>query len=283
MSLDLDKRQRAMLREMGVRVWQPAAPVAMTAPMAPMAEAETATDLIAVGAHDVAASGSFDQNNLATGVVAAPASAGPPARPPEAGTASVAAAPARVAPAGAVLAAGPLAWRLGEARALYAGAAHAGGARWLVLAEAGRASADPASDPFQGDAGKLLDNMLRAARLHRAGVALLAPLMREGREGRQADAGPELGDFQQSLAALIAGVQPDVVLVMGRLAAQALLPSGEPLGKLRGQAHRLHGVRAVVTYDAPYLLRSPLDKAKAWDDLCLAISLLPPADAAAGI
>ena len=270
MSLDLDKRQRAMLREMGVRVWQPAAPVATTAPMV---ESEVAIDLIAVGARDVAVSGGFDQNRSAAGVVAAA-----PDRPP---SASAAAAPPRVAPAGAVPAAGPSAWRLGEARALYAGAAHAGGARWLVLAEAGRASADPASDPFQGDAGRLLDNMLRAGRLHRAGVALLAPLMREGREGRPADAGPELGDFQQSLAALIAGVQPDVVLVMGRLAAQALLPSGEPLGKLRGQAHRLHGVRAVVTYDAPYLLRSPLDKAKAWDDLCLAISLLPPADAAA--
>lgn len=55
-----------------------------------------------------------------------------------------------------------------------------------------------------------------------------------------------------------------------------LLQSTEPLGKLRGQVHALHGVQAVVTYDAPYLLRTWADKAKAWDDLCLAMSLVTP-------
>jgi hypothetical protein len=72
----------------------------------------------------------------------------------------------------------------------------------------------------------------------------------------------------------VASAQPDVVLVMGRLAAQALLQSSEPFGKLRGQVHGLHGAQTVVTYDATYLLRNPADKAKAWDDLCLAMSLV---------
>jgi DNA polymerase len=72
------------------------------------------------------------------------------------------------------------------------------------------------------------------------------------------------------LSALVQAEKPDVLLIMGRLAVQALLQSAEPLGKLRGQTHQLAGVPAFVTYDAAYLLRSLPDKARAWDDLCLA-------------
>ncbi|UUZ61984.1 DNA polymerase [Polaromonas sp. P1(28)-13] len=121
--------------------------------------------------------------------------------------------------------------------------------------------------PFEGDAGKLLGNMLRAARLNQAGSVLLAPL------ARLAAAGPAAAGLSAALSALVARAQPDVVLVMGRLAAQALLQSSEPLGKLRGQVHSLHGAKTIVTYDANYLLRNPADKARAWDDLCLAMSL----------
>jgi hypothetical protein len=55
-----------------------------------------------------------------------------------------------------------------------------------------------------------------------------------------------------------------------------VLPSTEPFGKLRGQVHRLHAVKTIVTYDANYLLHRPADKARAWDDLCLAMSLARP-------
>ena len=109
--------------------------------------------------------------------------------------------------------------------------------------------------------------MLRAARLHKAGVVLLAPLVRGAVAG-------VVAALPEALPALLASAQPDVVLVMGRLAAQALLQSSEPFGKLRGQVHGLHGAQTVVTYDATYLLRNPSDKAKAWDDLCLAMSLV---------
>jgi DNA polymerase len=129
---------------------------------------------------------------------------------------------------------------------------------------------DTPFSPFAGDAGQLLDNMLRAARLNRAGEVQFAPLVRQG----AAAATPEFG---AALATLIESAQPDTVLVMGRLASQALLPTGEPFGKLRGRAHALHGARAIVTYDAPYLLRTPADKAKAWADLCLAMSVATPA------
>ncbi len=161
---------------------------------------------------------------------------------------------------------GPAGWRLGQARALYSQAAPGPGARWLVLAEAPAAALE--ADPLQGDAGKLLGNMLRAAGMNRSGAVLLAPLARHAAAGATAD-------FSAALADLVASAEPDLVLVMGRLAAQALLPGDQPFGKLRGQVHQLHGTKTVVTYDAPYLLRRPADKARAWEDLCLAMSLAP--------
>lgn len=159
------------------------------------------------------------------------------------------------------------AWHLGEAAPLYADSAVSGvptGARWLVLAETPAAALQ--GPVFEGDAGRLLDNMLRAARLPLAGAALLAPVVRQA-------AGAPGEAFSAALAALIGRLQPDIVLVMGRMASQAVLQSTEPLGKLRGRVHALHGARAVVTYDAPYLLRMSADKAKAWDDLRLAMGL----------
>ncbi len=161
---------------------------------------------------------------------------------------------------------------MGDVQALYAEAAHAEGARWLVLAETPAAALQREPfNPFEGDAGKLLDNMLRAARLHKAGMVLLAPLV------RHAASGPGTS-LPEALPALVASAQPDVVLVMGRLAAQAMLQSTEAFGKQRGQLHTLHGARMVVTYDATYLLRNPADKGKAWDDLCLAMRAATPAN-----
>ena len=81
-------------------------------------------------------------------------------------------------------------------------------------------------------------------------------------------------DLASSLAEVVAVAKPDLILVMGRIASQTLLQSSEPFGKLRGQIHSLHGVKVVVTHDAPYLLRNPLDKGKAWEDLCLAAQVV---------
>ena len=263
MSLDLDKRHRAMLREMGVRVWQPmpvavppaapalAAPLAVpvgSAPLAATAPATSpanppaipiATDLIAVRARDAGAAGTFPSQLEAVGR-------------PAAGVAQASGAQAL--------------WQLGEALSLYADSTTAAGPRWLVLAEAPAAALQAGTfKPFEGDAGKLLDNMLRAARLNFAGGVSLAPLV------RHAHATTASNSLDEALLGLIRGARPDVVLVMGRLAAQAVLRSGEPFGKLRGQVHLLHGLRAVVTHDAAYLLRTQADKARAWDDLCLAM------------
>lgn len=257
MSLDLDPRQRAMLREMGIQVWLPQTPAA------PATELPVAIKKRAIDADNTALSASIPLNahNLpaaapslpvAAPVVAVPrAPTPPPAWPDEAGE--------------------PLSqpsWRLGEAQALYASTAVAGGARWLVLAQMPVEAL--AGDVFEGDDGRLLDNMLRAARLPVAGAVFCAPVVRYA-------AAPPDAAFSAALAAMIGQCQPDVLLLMGRMASQALLQSTEPLGRLRGQVHVLHGVQAVVTYDAPYLLRTWTDKAKAWDDLCLAMSLVTPA------
>jgi uracil-DNA glycosylase family 4 len=279
MSLDLDKRQRAMLLEMGVRVWLPETPTAIQA--------------MAAGAEMVGVVAPVAANLPETKAVAA-REAVPSARTPPPQAAPL----YRPLPAEAPDEGELPSWSLGDAQPLYAETAPAEGARWLVLAEtpavlmaptlvasrafggalplspeegAGLASGGPArrlqASVFDGDAGKLLDNMLRAARLHLAGVVLLAPVVRHA-------AAPPTEEFSAALAVLISQAQPDIVLVMGRLASQALLQSTEALGRLRGRVHALHGARAVVTYDATYLLRTSADKAKAWEDLCLAMSLV---------
>ena len=276
MNLALDNRQLAMLREMGVRLWLPP-PVASPAPAAASGASADATDSIAAYARNTGASGINDLNVVAKTAVAPAAS--PATRPtPTPARQSAPAAPDRTATA-------PTAapgWQLGDAQRLYANAAPpdgaAAGPRWLLLGETPAASLrKPAFDPFEGDAGKLLGNMLRAAGLHKsgqpgeAGTVLLAPLARLAAGGVSPAALPN--ELANELAALIAQTRPDVVLVLGRLAAQAVLQSSEPLGKLRGQVHTLHGVKTVVTYDAAVLLRSPQDKTKAWEDLCLAMEL----------
>ena len=281
MGLALDNRQLAMLREMGVRLWLPP-PTAQPAPAAASGASgapANATDLIAAYARNTGASGINDLNVVAKTAVAPAAS--PATRPtPTPVRQSAPAAPDRT-PAATAPTAAP-GWQLGAAQRLYANAAPpegaAAGPRWLLLGETPAASLrKPAFDPFDGDAGRLLGNMLRAAGLHKsgqpgeAGTVLLAPLARLAAGGVSPAALPN--ELANELAALIAQTRPDVVLVLGRLAAQAVLQSSEPLGKLRGQVHTLHGVKTVVTYDAAVLLRSPQDKAKAWEDLCLAMEL----------
>ena len=259
MSLSLDKRQRAMLREMGVRVWLPQAP---DRPVTVEAEVESAMDTAVPRAGLAGAEVHSPENRPVASVAVRERSV--PAQAPQAPAPQASSAPRAEGQPGS----GPAGWRVGALQALYAEGAQAHGARWLVLAETPAAAlqAEP-FNPFLGDAGKLLDNMLRAARLNQAGVVLLAPLV------RLAASGPAAAGLQAALADLAAHALPDVVLVMGRLAAQAVLQSSEPLGRLRGQVHRVQGANTVVTYDATYLLRNPADKARAWEDLCLAMRL----------
>jgi DNA polymerase len=152
-------------------------------------------------------------------------------------------------------------WQVGALQALHQGVDGQGptdgdgGPRWLLLLE-------QRHDGGSGDAQRLLQAMLRAAKLHQGSQVWLAPLQRTEQAGAV-----------QGLEQALAGTEPDLVFIMGRLGAQALLETDEPLGRLRGQAHELWGLPALVSYDPVTLLRSPADKGKAWDDLCLALQL----------
>jgi DNA polymerase len=130
--------------------------------------------------------------------------------------------------------------------------------RWLLLSEQRQ---EGGSGPGS-QASELLQRMLRAASLHQGSQVWLAPMLRstQDQDGVQG--------LDQALA-----LEPDLVFIMGRLAAQALLETAEPLGRLRGQLHELWGLPAIVSYDCVTLLRNPADKAKAWDDLCLALQV----------
>jgi len=87
----------------------------------------------------------------------------------------------------------------------------------------------------------------------------------------------ELAQCEPYLIRQIALVQPRIILAMGRFAVQSLLRSTEPIGRLRGRVHQYQGVPLVVTYHPAYLLRNPEDKARSWDDLCLAREVLQAA------
>ena len=252
-TLKLDARQRAMLDEMGVKVWWP---------MPEAVEAAPAVETKAVPAEPLAAEAPRER-----AAVHAPAPAERPAVAAPAPAARPAAAP--LSHGAAVLVDAP--------RRLYAeaGAAPAQGG-WLVVADMPPEADGRHGEPFAGDAGKLLDNMLRALKLHDGSTPV--HLMRTHRgvaAGQPGSPRPMAEAFQAQAAALA----PALVLAMGPLAAQSLMQSADPLGRLRGRAVPLasiEGVAVVATYHPAYLLRNPVDKARAWADLCLAAEQQTP-------
>ena len=151
-------------------------------------------------------------------------------------------------------------------------------AHWMVVGEAPGEQEDLQGEPFVGAAGELLERMLAALALRRAVQGPEPEAQRvfiantlKCRPPRNRNPQPEeLQACEPFLVRQIALLQPRVILAMGRFAIQSLLQSGEPVGKLRGRVHRYRGVPLVVTYHPAYLLRNPADKARAWDDLCLA-------------
>ena len=150
-------------------------------------------------------------------------------------------------------------------------------AHWMIVGEAPGEQEDLKGEPFVGAAGQLLDNMLRALRLTRDEAAAERQVYIANtlkcRPPRNRNPEPqELQQCEPFLVRQIELIRPRIILAMGRFAVQALLRSSEPVGKLRGRVHEYHGVPLVVTYHPAYLLRNLADKARAWDDLCLAAS-----------
>lgn len=145
-------------------------------------------------------------------------------------------------------------------------------ADWLIVGEAPGAEEDRRGEPFVGRAGKMLDEMLRAIGLQRDAVFIANIL--KCRPPNNRDPKPdEAAACRAYLERQIELVQPRVILAVGKIAAQNLLQTDEPVGRMRGRQHELNGVPLVVTYHPAYLLRSPSQKRNTWRDLCLAMRL----------
>ena len=257
MTMTLDARQRAMLQEMGITVWAPPAtpPAVVKAPGA--APAPHAMPAPVAAARPVMPTTQTEPQQADTSAPPAPAStrsatpAAAPTLPPQAATSP----PALTAHAPQRLYAVDTPPPQGLGRA------------WLVITE----SATPQA-PLSGDAGKLLDNMLRAMQLHQHPEVFFCALERP-RPG-QASHSEGDADPASTLAHAVRTVQPAMVLVLGHVAARIALGRTEPLGRLRAELHQLVGHPALVTYDPAFLLRSQDTKAAAWADLCRALALV---------
>ena len=144
-------------------------------------------------------------------------------------------------------------------------------AEWMVIGEAPGADEDRQGEPFVGRAGQLLDAMLRAIGLPR-GEVFIANILKCRPPNNRDPQPEEVASCLPYLERQIAQVRPRILLAVGRIAAQNLLATDTPIGKLRGRVHRFGtaGIPLVVTYHPAYLLRSPGEKRKAWEDLKLA-------------
>jgi DNA polymerase len=155
-------------------------------------------------------------------------------------------------------------------------------AHWMVVGEAPGEQEDRQGEPFVGKSGQLLDSMLRAIGLTRAEAepaqqVYIANTIKCRPPGNRNPEPEELAQCEPFLIRQVELVQPKIILAMGRFAVQSLLRSQEPIGRLRGRVHRYQGVPLIVTYHPAYLLRNLEDKARAWDDLCLAMHTLKSA------
>jgi len=246
-----DERQLAMLREMGIRLWLPQSdpdpvPESVGSPLPPaergVGEAVASQDRLAVAeptARAVSAVSTLDWPALREAVAACTAC------------------------------------KLCEARRQTVFGVGNERAHWMIVGEAPGEQEDRQGEPFVGKSGQLLDNMLRAVQLTRgeaepARQVYIANTIKCRPPGNRNPEPEELAKCEPFLVRQVQLVQPKIIVAMGRFAVHSLLRSSEPIGRLRGRVHRFEGVPLIVTYHPAYLLRNPEDKAKAWDDLCLA-------------
>lgn len=147
-------------------------------------------------------------------------------------------------------------------------------ASWLFIGEGPGAREDELGEPFVGQAGKLLDNMLQAIGLKRDQDVYIANIVKCRPPGNRNPQPLEAEQCRPYLLRQIALVQPRLIVALGKVAAQNLLASSESLASLRGQLHDFSGIPLIVTYHPAYLLRTLTDKTKAWEDLCFARSTM---------
>jgi DNA polymerase len=143
-------------------------------------------------------------------------------------------------------------------------------AEWMLVGEAPGAEEDRLGEPFVGQAGRLLDNMLAAVDLARGKNVYIANVLKCRPPGNRNPEPDEVVKCSPHLLRQIGLVQPKLIVAMGRFAAQTLLGTDATIASLRGRVHRYAGVPLVVTYHPAYLLRNLPDKAKSWADLVFA-------------
>lgn len=146
-------------------------------------------------------------------------------------------------------------------------------AEWMVIGEAPKADEEQQGEPFVGDAGQLLNNMLRALGLGREQVFISNILKCRPLEDR-APRPAEMSQCEVYLQRQIALVAPKVILAMGAVAAHHLLKVDTAVTKLRGQLHHYGEIPLVVTYHPAYLLHKPSEKASSWADLRFAAAVV---------
>jgi len=143
-------------------------------------------------------------------------------------------------------------------------------AHWMLVGEAPGAEEDARGEPFVGQAGRLLDNLLAAIALRRGENVYICNVLKCRPPGNRNPEPREVEQCSPYLLRQLALIQPKLILAMGRFAAQTLLGTQASIASLRGRLHRYRGVPLIVTYHPAYLLRNLPDKAKAWEDLCFA-------------
>src|SRR3954470_4078142 len=143
-------------------------------------------------------------------------------------------------------------------------------AEWLLVGEAPGAEEDRLGEPFVGQAGRLLDNMLAAIDLKRGENVYICNVLKCRPPGNRNPEPEEVAKCTPFLLRQIELIRPKLIIAMGRFAAQTLLNSDASIASLRGRVHRYAERPLIVTYHPAYLLRSLPDKAKAWEDLVFA-------------
>ncbi len=147
-------------------------------------------------------------------------------------------------------------------------------AEWLFVGEGPGAEEDERGEPFVGQAGKLLDNMLRAIALQRGRNVYIANVVKCRPPSNRAPEPAEALACEPYLVRQIELIGPRLIIALGKVAAQNLLGVDATLASLRGRVHHYRGIALIVTYHPAYLLRTLADKSKSWEDLCFAVQTM---------
>ncbi len=143
-------------------------------------------------------------------------------------------------------------------------------ASWLFIGEGPGAEEDARGEPFVGQAGRLLDNMLLSIGLKRGEDVYIANIVKCRPPGNRVPEPLEAKACEPYLKRQVALMQPRLMVALGKTAAENLLQRPASIASLRGFIHDYHGIPLIVTYHPAYLLRNLTDKSKAWADLCFA-------------